>query len=318
MAYFPEHLAVPVRFQDHAAFEWKATEKIVLRRASVVKQCPAFREIAGQAGRVRHVPGVDDVALKVDEIHGSVLHEMRGKKRKSRRGALRIAGAQTNTPAFEGILLDRRCSLATSNEGARTESGNAGEQRASLEGPGLMVDHRMVSISDACERNSVPSAVRLASKRFYERRTADAHFTFAEPAGCLGLPGSASSDWPRYAAITPRAQRINFRPGPRISYEPARQRFMSQTERLYVELTCADEVIEHRGCLLRCMSPDWQWPVRGSRREGRGQRVSWIIHKKPNICDGTAGGRARRQIVRDCQSRGMAGEDGILFWRSKI
>jgi len=88
MAYFPEHLTIPVRFQDHAAFEGKATEKALFWSTPVVKQRPALCEIAGQAGRVGHVPGVGDLALKVDEIHASVFHEMRGKQSKSRRGAL--------------------------------------------------------------------------------------------------------------------------------------------------------------------------------------------------------------------------------------
>src|SRR5947209_11850147 len=30
MAYLPQHLAVPIRFQDHAAFERKTTEKALL------------------------------------------------------------------------------------------------------------------------------------------------------------------------------------------------------------------------------------------------------------------------------------------------
>src|SRR4029077_20211412 len=59
MAYFPEHLAVPVRFQDHASLEGKAAEKALLGRAPVVEEGSALGEIAGQAWRVRHVPRVD-------------------------------------------------------------------------------------------------------------------------------------------------------------------------------------------------------------------------------------------------------------------
>src|SRR5438309_11752277 len=36
MAYFPEHLAGPVRFKGHTAFERKAIEAVVFWRASVV------------------------------------------------------------------------------------------------------------------------------------------------------------------------------------------------------------------------------------------------------------------------------------------
>ena len=65
---------------------------------------------------LRHGPGVDDLALQVDEIHVPVLHEVRSKQRKSRKGALRLARAQPNAPSFEGILLDRGHERATSNE----------------------------------------------------------------------------------------------------------------------------------------------------------------------------------------------------------
>src|SRR5437773_9574033 len=79
MAYFPEHLAGPVRFQGHTAFERKATKAVVLWRASVEVQRSAFSQIARQARRIRHIPGVDYLALKVDQIHRSTLHEERGK-----------------------------------------------------------------------------------------------------------------------------------------------------------------------------------------------------------------------------------------------
>jgi hypothetical protein len=46
MAHFPQHLAVPVRFQHHAALKGKPAEKILLWAASVEKKCPALRQIA--------------------------------------------------------------------------------------------------------------------------------------------------------------------------------------------------------------------------------------------------------------------------------
>ena len=79
MAYFPEYLAGPVRFQGRTTFERKATEAVVLWRASVVVQRSAFSQIAGQPRRIRHIPGVDYLALKVDQIHRTALHEERGK-----------------------------------------------------------------------------------------------------------------------------------------------------------------------------------------------------------------------------------------------
>ena len=50
MAYFPQHLAIPVRLQDHAPFEREATEKALLGRAPVIEQRAPFGEIAGQPG----------------------------------------------------------------------------------------------------------------------------------------------------------------------------------------------------------------------------------------------------------------------------
>jgi hypothetical protein len=81
VAYFPQDLAVPVCFQDDSAFERKATEKALLRCAAVVEERPAVGEVAGQARRVGHVPGVDDVAVKVDEIDTSIAPDKRSKER---------------------------------------------------------------------------------------------------------------------------------------------------------------------------------------------------------------------------------------------
>jgi len=62
----------------------------------------------------------------------SVLHEVRSKQRKSWKGALWLARAQPNAPTSEGVLLDRSHERVTSNDGARSERGKVGEQRASL------------------------------------------------------------------------------------------------------------------------------------------------------------------------------------------
>jgi hypothetical protein len=49
---------------------------------------------------------VDDLALKVDEVHCSILLEARSKKGKPRTGALGVARTQADTPALERVLLD--------------------------------------------------------------------------------------------------------------------------------------------------------------------------------------------------------------------
>src|SRR5215510_2038676 len=77
MAHFPQHLAVPVRFENHTAFEREATEKALLRRAPVVEERAPLGEIAGQARRVWQVPGVDHVAPEVHEIDLSVSPDER-------------------------------------------------------------------------------------------------------------------------------------------------------------------------------------------------------------------------------------------------
>jgi hypothetical protein len=75
---------------------------------------------------------VNDLALKIDQIHSSVFHEMRRKECKPRERALSFASAQANTSAFEGILLDGGYDRAGDEDRARTDSGRAGEHRATL------------------------------------------------------------------------------------------------------------------------------------------------------------------------------------------
>src|SRR5262245_58514039 len=72
MAHFPQHLAVPVRFENHPAFEREATEKALPRRAPVIEERAPLGEIARQTWRVRQVPGVNHLTAEVDEIHPSV------------------------------------------------------------------------------------------------------------------------------------------------------------------------------------------------------------------------------------------------------
>src|SRR5262245_29114194 len=90
MTDFPQYLAVPVGFQDHASLEWKAAQEILLRGTPVVEQRPTLCEKARHAWRIRHLPGMDDVALKIDEVHCSIFHKVRGKESEPRRGAFLI------------------------------------------------------------------------------------------------------------------------------------------------------------------------------------------------------------------------------------
>jgi hypothetical protein len=118
MAHFPEHPAVPIRFQDHAAFERNTTEEAFLQSPSVIEQRTALGETAGSAGWVGHIPAVDDPALKVDEIDRSVFHKMRSKQSKpwetrsgrTRRGqsaAARERAAQSTAVSMSMLTLFR-------------------------------------------------------------------------------------------------------------------------------------------------------------------------------------------------------------------
>jgi hypothetical protein len=106
MPHFPQHVAVPVGFQNHAALEGKAAEKILLRAAAVEKERPAFGQVAGQAWRVWQVPAVHHLAAEIDEVDGFASDKMRRKQREPRKGFFRIARAQAGAPAFESVLLD--------------------------------------------------------------------------------------------------------------------------------------------------------------------------------------------------------------------
>src|SRR5215510_8705809 len=68
---------------------------------------------------------------------------MRRKECKPGERALCFAGAQANTSAFEGILLDGGYDRARGEDRARTDSGRAGEHLATLQGAGLNVRHRI-------------------------------------------------------------------------------------------------------------------------------------------------------------------------------
>src|SRR5215470_13422470 len=90
MADFPEYLSVPVSFEDHATLEWKAAQEVLLRGTPVVEQCSSLGEIPRHAWRIGHLPGVNDVPLKIDEVHRAVLHEVRSKESEPWRGAVLI------------------------------------------------------------------------------------------------------------------------------------------------------------------------------------------------------------------------------------
>src|SRR5262249_1114350 len=90
MADLPEYFAVPVGLEDHATFEWKAAQEVLLGSSPIIEQRSALAEITRHAWRIGHLPGVTDAPLKIDEIHRSVLHEVRDKESESWRGAFLI------------------------------------------------------------------------------------------------------------------------------------------------------------------------------------------------------------------------------------
>src|SRR5260370_20499154 len=106
---------------------------------------------------------MDHLALKIDEVHASVFHEMRGKKRKSRKRAPRFARAQANTAALERVLLHRsRHGLIAANHRACPEGGRAGKQRASLQ---FMAHHLTLSISQVVIKSAVSRVAACWDRR---------------------------------------------------------------------------------------------------------------------------------------------------------
>ena len=75
----PEHLAVPVHFQRRAAFECRLAKMTRIGDLTVVEKRSARREVAVKAGRVRHLPGVNDLTLHIDQVDRPVGYVRRRK-----------------------------------------------------------------------------------------------------------------------------------------------------------------------------------------------------------------------------------------------
>jgi hypothetical protein len=71
MAHFPENSAVPIRFKRNAGFPRLPADEAIrlLDDFSVVKKCAPLGEIPRIARRIRHLPGVNDLALDIDQIN---------------------------------------------------------------------------------------------------------------------------------------------------------------------------------------------------------------------------------------------------------
>src|SRR5262249_33184199 len=111
--------------------------------AAVEKERAAFRQVAGEARRVRQVPAVHDLAAEIDEVDGLASDKMRRKQRKPRKGPLRIACAQAGAPALERVLLDGSHVLVTPEDLPRSFPRKR-ESRDDL-GPRFRGDERMMS-----------------------------------------------------------------------------------------------------------------------------------------------------------------------------
>src|SRR5215468_12679988 len=68
---FPQHTTVPVDLKRGAALpRFIADEAFrVLVGLSVVEESSSFSEITGVTRRIRHLPSVRNVTLKIDEVH---------------------------------------------------------------------------------------------------------------------------------------------------------------------------------------------------------------------------------------------------------
>jgi len=80
---FPENLSFPIDFERRAALEWRLPEVARIGDSAVVEERPGSSEVAVKSGWVGHFPGVNEVALHIDEINRFVSDVRRSKQSKA-------------------------------------------------------------------------------------------------------------------------------------------------------------------------------------------------------------------------------------------
>jgi hypothetical protein len=108
LANFPENASAPVTFEYSAAFPWLAADVTtrVLDDLAVVEESISVSEIPIVTGRVRHLPSVNDVTLKIDEID-IPAPTLRCEQCQSRESPVYIKGTQAGTETLRFDLFDR-------------------------------------------------------------------------------------------------------------------------------------------------------------------------------------------------------------------
>ena len=105
---FPQHLPVPIRFEDGAALEAgpRLEAREVLHDLAAIEQMPAREQMAVKPRPVGQPPSVRDLAVHVDEIHCPVAVH-RGEQRVARLRARRVMGDEPGARTPDLLLIHR-------------------------------------------------------------------------------------------------------------------------------------------------------------------------------------------------------------------
>src|SRR5215207_952728 len=105
--HFPDHAPVPIHFHHGADLVWLVRDEAVWRGwgLAVVEEGPLLRQATILRG-IRHLPRMNDCAVKIDQINGGGFALIEREQRKPRRGAFAIQGAQAGASALKLRLLN--------------------------------------------------------------------------------------------------------------------------------------------------------------------------------------------------------------------
>ena len=105
----PRDLAVPVDLERRARLEARPSLEAVEvgHDLAAVEHMTVVEQVAVEAGSVRHVPGVDDLASHVDQVNGAVPEHRREQRVTVERAARIVSGEPGARPA-DALLIDGR------------------------------------------------------------------------------------------------------------------------------------------------------------------------------------------------------------------
>src|SRR5690242_14345387 len=107
VAHFPEDPAVPIGFKGGAAFPRLAADEPVgfFYRLAVIKKSSSICKVTIVTRRIRHLPGVNDGAVEIDQVYFASAG-LRRKQCKAGEGLLAVPGPQAKAGALEFDLFD--------------------------------------------------------------------------------------------------------------------------------------------------------------------------------------------------------------------